>query len=106
MPCDINIDGCWAFTDFFAQHRFPNLKALSTRLKWAVDPYDSRLPPKKFEAEYTIYQIMGAFRSSGGMSFMAFCSTDNAQWATYRRTVDIFVRVEFLGRGSTGRSKV
>jgi hypothetical protein len=93
----INLDSTWAFYDNYAQPRFPSLRSISTRYvhNCFYTDYDNFVNTS-FEQAQIMHRIKTAFATGTGMDLRSFVGNSDLQWATYKKSVDIYVRIEFL----------
>lgn len=93
----IDIDSTWAFYDNYAQPRFPSLRSISTRYVNNCFFTDyANFVNTGFEYTQIMHRIKSAFATGTGMDLRSFVGKLDVQWATYKKSVDIYARIEFL----------
>jgi hypothetical protein len=92
----IHLDGCWAFYGNYAQPRFSSLRSISTRCV-VIDYYDgTHAIAFGLEHDSVIDRINAAFAPIGaGRELCTFHGSVDAQWAAYKKSIDVYARVEF-----------
>lgn len=93
----IDIDSTWAFYDHYAQPRFPSLRSISTRYVNNCSYTDyANFVNTGFEYAQIKDRIKSAFATGTGIDLRSFVGNLDVQWATYKKSVDIYARIEFL----------